>query len=169
MTASLRERLNDKKVGMGAAVALLLLACGILTYYFLSHTIEKPNVSTAYYSDDDGQTYFKDSIYKFAPFDHNGKTAVQAVIAESNGHDFVGYLERYKADAQKQLQEKYDDAVKNGVSPQKSVLEMMGTLTGQMEVKLPGSGHPWLPSSQVGRLDVKSPSGDIPDKYMSQP
>ncbi|MGD0464773.1 MAG: hypothetical protein ABSB74_19995 [Tepidisphaeraceae bacterium] len=168
---SLREKLNDKKVGMGVAVALLLVACTIFTYYFLSHSGVHVNVSSAYYSDDDGQSYFTDSIYKFAPFDHDGKTAVQAVLAESGGHDFVGYLMRYIPEAQKRLQKKYDDAVKNGLSAQEkaSVLDFMSTVSGQMEVKLPGSGHPWLPASQVGTLNVKSPSGDMPDRYITQP
>src|SRR5450755_960219 len=107
MTTSIRDKLNDKKVGFGVAAAMLLLAGCILTYYFISHATEKPNVNTAYYSDDDGQTYFVDSLYKFPPFDHGGKTAVQAILAESNGHKFVGYLKRFKPAAQTQLQQKY--------------------------------------------------------------
>jgi hypothetical protein len=169
MTMTLREKLNDKKVGAGVAVALLLLACIILTYYFLSHSSEHANVSTRYYSDDDGQTYFKDTLFKFPPFDHDGKTAVQAVLGESNGHDFVAYLMRYTPEAQKQLQQKYYDAEKNGLSPQKNVLDLVTQLSGEIQVKLPGSGHSWLPVSQVGTLDVKSPSGDVPDKYITQP
>ncbi len=166
---SVREKLNDKKVGMGVAVALLVVACAIFTYYFLSHSGVHVNASSAYYSDDDGQSYFKDSIYKFAPFDHDGKTAVQAVLGEASGHYFVAYLTRYLPDAQKRLQQKYDGEIKNGLTPQHDVLNLMGAMSGQMEIKLPGSGHPWEPRTMIGTLDIKSPSGDVPERYIYAP
>ena len=131
---------------------------------------EHVDVTEAYYSDDDGQTYFKDSVYKFPPFDHGGKTVVQAVLAESNGHRFVGYLMRYTPQAREKLQQKYDGAIKDGLPLQRTVLDFMSSISGGgTEVKLPGSGHPWLPRSQVGTLDVKGPDGQPPDRYIDQP
>jgi hypothetical protein len=166
---SVREKLNDKKLGTGVAIALLVLAGSIFTYYLMSHWHPSVDVTHAYYSDDDGQSYFKGSVYDFPPFDHDGKTAVQAILAESNGHRFVGFLTRYMPSARKQLQERYDGAVKDGLPVQKTVLDLMMALSGQMEVKVPGSGHPWIPSSRVGTLDVRSPDGKVPDRYIDQP
>ncbi len=40
----------------------------------------KYSVQGVLYSDDDGKTWFADSVYRVAPFDHNGKTAVAAQI-----------------------------------------------------------------------------------------
>ena len=89
-------------------------------YYYPHDGARRVDVTEAYYSDDDGQTYFKDSVYKFPPFDHGGKTVVQAVLAESNGHRFVGYLMRYTPQAREKLQQKYDGAMKNGLPLQRT-------------------------------------------------
>ncbi|HEX4054866.1 MAG TPA: hypothetical protein VHX86_11425 [Tepidisphaeraceae bacterium] len=167
---SLRTKLNDSKVGVGVAVALLAVAAIVFGHYYFSLASRRPDVTRLYYSDDDGQSYFKDSVYKFPPFEHDGKTAVQAVLAVSKGHYFLGYLMRYTPQAREALQKKYDDAVKNGLPVQRIVLDYMAAVAGnEMEVKLPGSGHPWIPISRISTLDVRSPSGDLPDQYITQP
>jgi hypothetical protein len=83
---SVREKLNDKKVGTGVAIALFILAISIMAFYFLAHWHHTVDVTKGYFSDDDGNSYYKDSVYNnFPPFDHNGKTAVQAVAAAIRG------------------------------------------------------------------------------------
>jgi hypothetical protein len=166
---SVREKLNDKKLGIGVAVGLIVVAGLVLGHYFLSHWTPSVNVTQAYFTDDDGQTYYKDTVYQFPPFEKGGKTVSLVTLGESNGHRFIAFLSRYTPSAQKELQKRYDDAVKNGLSVQKTMLDSMTYFGGQMEVKLPGSGHSWVPTSQVGRLDVRSPDGKIPDKYIDQP
>jgi hypothetical protein len=79
-------------------------------------------------------------------------------------------LMRFTPDAQKQLQQIYDDAIRNNLSVQQTVLDFMSvppiSLQG-MEVKLPGPGHEWIPRSQVRTLDVKAPDGSLPDRYVT--
>jgi hypothetical protein len=167
---SVRESLqNNRKLGLTFAAILCLCAAGISSYYLWPRG-EKVDPTITYYSDDDGQTYFKDSVYKFAPFDHDGRTAVEAVIAESGGHTFVAYLTRFTPEARKKLQDKYDDAVKNNLPVQQTVLDFMSnppiSMEG-MEVKLPGSGHEWVPRSQLRYLDVKSPNGSLPERFVT--
>ena len=167
---SVRESLqNNRKLGLTFAAILCLCAAGISSYYLWPRG-DRPDPTRVFYSDNDGQTYFKDSVYKFPPFDHDGKTAVEAVIAESGGHDFVAYLARFTPEARKQLQQKYDDAVKNNLSVQQKVLDFMSnppiSMEG-MEVKLPGSDHEWVPRSQLRNLDVKSPNGSLPDRFVT--
>jgi hypothetical protein len=169
---SIRESLQrNRKVGLTVAAIMILLAGGIAAYYLWPHT-RSFDPTRAFYSDDDGQTYFVDSVYDFPPFDHDGKTAVEAVLAESGGHYFVAYLARYKPAARKQLQEKYDDAVRRDLPVQQVVIDFMGEaqfgLSG-MEVKLPGSGNKWEPRSQLARLDIRSPDGKVPDRYLDTP
>ncbi len=50
----------------------------------------------AFFSDDDGKTYFQDSVSNFPPFDHNGTTAYGATVLRcSGGKPFVAYLQKY--------------------------------------------------------------------------
>jgi hypothetical protein len=166
---SIRESLQrNRKVGLAVAMIMILVAAGVATHYLWPHG-KQFDPSKAFYTEDDGRTYFVDSVYNFPPFDHNGKTAVEAVVAVSDGHYFVGYLLRYKPEARKELQEKYDDAVKNNLPLQKTVLDAMGAMSGQMEGKLPGPGHPWVPNGRIPKLDVRSPDGKIPDRYIDNP
>jgi hypothetical protein len=169
---SIRESLQKNRVvGLVAASIMILLAAGVSAHYFWPAG-KRLNPSKAFFSADDGQTYFVDSIYNFPPFDHNGKTAVEAVVAITNGQYYVGYLVRYKPEARKQLQEKYDDAVRNGLPVQQVILDFMSnaefSMSG-MEVKLPGSDHEWQPRRQLASLNVKSPDGKVPDRILDTP
>ncbi len=154
---------------MAFAVILFICAGTIASYYLWPHR-ERLNPTVVFYSDDDGQTFFRDSVYKFPPFDHEGKTAVEAMVAESNGHRFVAYLMRYTPAAQEQLKQKYNEAIRENLSVQETVLNFISSpeigLRG-MEMKLPGSGNEWVPRSQIRTLDVKAPDGSLPDRYVT--
>jgi hypothetical protein len=166
---SIRESLQRNRKAALAVAAILFLAAIAISVYYLRPRGDRSDPTKAFYSDDDGQTYFKDSVYNFPPFDHNGKTAVEAMLAESNGHYFVGYLMRFTPAARKQLQDKYDEAGRDNLPGQQNVLDFMASpdiTESGMQVKLPGPGHPWLPRSQVGSLAVKAPNGDPPDRYV---
>jgi hypothetical protein len=166
---SVREKLNDKKLGTAVAIGLLLLALAILGIYLLSHWTPKADVLHSYYSDDDGQSYFEDSVYKFPPYDHSGKTAYLVTLAVRNGSKSVAYLSRYTPSAQKQLQDEYDKLIKNGEPLQHDMLTLIVSLAPQMEVKLPGGGHPWIPASRTGTLDLRGPDGNLPEKIIDEP
>jgi len=56
----------------------------------------------AYYTIDDGTTWFVDDAQKIPPFDHNGKTAYRrANVCRGEREVVSGYLERYTRRAQK--------------------------------------------------------------------
>jgi hypothetical protein len=166
---SVREKLNDKKLGTGVAIGLLVLALLVLGHYILSHWTPKADVMHSYYTDDDGQTFFEDSVYKFPPFDHDGKTAYLATIGVTGGHKFVAYVSRYKPEDIKQLQAEYDRLTKNGEPLQHDMLTLIVRLGANMEVKLPGSGHPWIPAYKTGSLDVRGPDGKLPEQVLDGP
>jgi hypothetical protein len=167
---SVREKLNDK-VGIGVGIALLAIAAVVIGYYYFSTAHFRPNVTQAYFTDDDGHSYYKGSIYNFPPYDHDGKTAEMVILGVSNGSRSVALLMRYTSAARQELQKKYDDAVKNGLPVQETVLGFMHTsqIANNMEVKLPGSGDNWVPKSQMGTLNVKAPNGQDFDDYVEQP
>jgi hypothetical protein len=170
MTTSVREKLNDGKFGIIVGVVMVALA-GLAIYYYTRPAFPHVDATQLYYSDDDGASYYKDSVYKFPPYDHNGKTAYQVTVLSDNGHKFVGYLIRYTPDAHKQLEDKYNDAINSHLPDrelQQKVLDFMhGPQIGwQMEVKLPGPDNKWLPRSALGTLNIKTPSGQLPDSIV---
>jgi hypothetical protein len=170
MEMSVRDKLNEGKLGVGVAVTLVAIAGGILTYMLWpAHRIDP---TSAYYSDDDGQSYFKDTAYKFPPFDHDGKTAFQAIVVLDHGTKVVGYLIRYTPGAHKKLTDMYNADVNNGMSDkeiQHGVLTYMHNpdiyLRGQ-ECKLPGPGNNWIPRPSFSTVMIKTPSGDPPESIV---
>jgi len=92
----IREGLNKKKgLSVGLATAFVLIAVLALVQQF--RPVKRANLAQAYYTDDDGKTWFADSAFLIAPFDHNGKTAVIAeVYTYDNGSkQFCAYVAKY--------------------------------------------------------------------------
>lgn len=160
MTMSVREKLQDPKTGLTAAAILAIAAVTIATVSLWPNT-RRSNPKLAFYSDDDGQSFFEDSIYKLAPFDHDGKTAVIATVFSVNGHKYVVYLRRFTPEAKKKLQAVLDA---NPDQPYKMTNLLMRPEFGQegMEVKLPGKDNPWLPGWKLSTLHVEIPDNGVP-------
>ncbi|MGD0770968.1 MAG: hypothetical protein ABSB42_22520 [Tepidisphaeraceae bacterium] len=157
---SVREKLSRGATGVAVGVVLLAVAGASIAYHFWPSG-QRANPYKAFYTDDDGRTYYKDSIFNFPPYQHDGKTAVWAMVFEDDaGHDFVGYCERYTPDVRKELQQKYDEGVRNNTP--RAVLDLMNMPSisvGGMEVKMVGEGNPWLPRSRMEHPVVKVPGG----------
>ena len=155
---SIRETLQSR--GRGVIVAIVLIVASLLiTIYYRPPKTPGLNSDVTFYSDDDGQTYFKDSIYKLAPFDHNGKTANIAVVCTDGKQNFVGFLERYTPDTRKRLQEVYDANPTERYKTLDLMASPVVSLEG-MEVKLPGKNNSWISRSQMRSPQVQSPGGD---------
>jgi len=94
----IREKINkSQQISMTAAVCVIVIA---LSFIIWQMTKGGPSLSAAmtkaFYSDDDGKTWFVDDAQKIVPFDHHGKEAVRVRVFRCNGGEpFVGYLERY--------------------------------------------------------------------------
>ena len=98
-----RETINRNSkltAGVVATVALLATAFVVMQVFAGRRTIPS-RLPASFFSDDDGKTFFVGATESTPPFDHQGKTAVQAYVFECCGKRFVGYLGRYAADAQK--------------------------------------------------------------------
>jgi hypothetical protein len=162
----IREKINNSKFAPIIGGGFLVVAAAIAVFYFWPRG-PHINYRLTYYSDDDGQTYFKDSIYKFAPFDHNGKTAVGAVVYEDAHNDvFVGYLTRFTPETQRQLEKIYSDASSTGSAAQvqQAVLDVIQSprvAWGGTEIKLPGPQNHWMPRGQMMNPPIKLPDGGI--------
>ena|ERR1700722_8459144 len=100
-------------------------------------------VLQAYFTSDDGQTYFADRSDRIPPFDHNGQPAVRAYVYKCGDKIFVGYMERFTTEAH--------DAIVGG----KPVINY---LRYGRELKRPGDAK-WVKS---GDLATESKISEVP-------
>lgn len=101
---SVREMLN-KNPAIASGAVLVVIAVAVFFIFRSTMGGPKPKAPTeAYFSVDDGASYFASDTKELAPFEHEGKTAVKAYVYKcADGKPFVGYLERYTPDAKKTL------------------------------------------------------------------
>ena len=124
---------NPQAASAGAG-AMVVLAVGLIIYQLLP---ERPSTK-AWYTTDDGQTWFKDSNRLVPPFQRDGKEAVLAKVYECDGKEFVAYMERYRPGPAKKLREyraKEDAGEK--------VPDDAGIGLGSVEYKRPGAKEQW--------------------------
>jgi len=154
------------KPAVGATVGTV---CLVVAAVFIYTTLAGPTSGFtpqkyAYFSDDDGKTYFTDDADKVPPYEKDGKQVVGAhVYKGSDGNLFVGYLERAPNEKAKALIEKaraeiLENAKAGDTAPDS---ERLGIMTTNLEVKKPGSTK-WVPSSSTQAIavyKVKSPNG----------
>jgi hypothetical protein len=156
----LRETLN-KKPGLASAIGAGLLVLGIvfLAYQFTAGGAGGSS-DEAYFTTDDGRTYFADDATKVAPFDHDGKQAVRAYVFEcEGGKPFVNHLERHTAEGKKMI-ESLAEAQRAGKQPPRAPAGA-GTMWG-LEIKKPGDKD-WIPAGNLAKsgpmMQPKCPDG----------
>ena len=135
----LRETLNENPklvTGVTAGLIVVVLIWIIASSFGGSSGPARggsAGTAKAFFSDDDGKTWFADDATKIPPFDHNGKQAVKANVFRCNGKEFVNHLERYTADGKK----KAADAMTGNRAMRDPTI--MATVQQQgLEVKRPG-------------------------------
>jgi hypothetical protein len=165
----IRSALNEKKyLSTAAASGLLLVAAVCLAYQFWPQ--KKANLALTYFSDDDGKTWFRESSYHVAPFDHDGNKAVIAKIYtyDNGSKEFCAYLAQYTPEAKKKLEAALADAQAKGLPP--SSVELFHDhdfIVSAMQVKLPGANNSWLAYSDPRTnqvFSIHSPDGSAVDE-----
>ncbi|HEV2295217.1 MAG TPA: hypothetical protein VGR35_15295 [Tepidisphaeraceae bacterium] len=120
---------------------------------------EAPDIvpASAYFTTDDGQTWFADDINKIPPFEKDGKPAYRVyVYRAADGRQFVSHLERYTPEAK----EKMEEAMRPGGGGADPVLMDEVMLDG-IEVKKPGDKE-WVKQSDpraAKAMELKAPDG----------
>ena len=105
----------------------------------------------AFFTVDDGATYFADDINRIPPFLHDGKEAVSARVLEgATGRPFIAYLMRYSANAKANTERLLaQQATGPGCMPTPG--------PSDIEVKKPLSGDvPWTPSSSPAATAINN-------------
>lgn len=101
----IRETLNQNPgITTGVTAGIIVIALGIIIYQLAGGS--GPQIPTkAYYTIDDGATWFEDDINKIPPFEKDGKQAVRVHLFRcGGGKPFVSHLERYTAAAKEKLE-----------------------------------------------------------------
>lgn len=140
----------QKHQGVAIGIALAVIVIGA---YFSFRSATTTNgggsLTKLYFSVDDGKTYFADDVSKLAPFQHDGKEAVQAYVFRCGGETKVHYLSRY-TEAGRKAQGQATHAP-DGAAP----IETTATL---VEYKRPGEAN-WQTTAPM----PKCPGGDYPE------
>jgi len=97
----IRETLNRRpQVWTGVSVGVCFVA---LSFVFWRGSSAGP-ATKAFFTVDDGQTYFVDSATQVAPFQHDGREAVQCYVFTCSKEPFVGYLLKYSPNCKVELE-----------------------------------------------------------------
>jgi hypothetical protein len=142
---NLRATLTDKPIrAVAMAVGLLLVGLAVIVSQLRSANAPVSH-SRAFFTIDDGKTWFADDAGKLPPFDKNGKQAVRAYLFRcANGTEFVNHLERFKPDAKQAIEEaSKPDPNQRAGGPPKNLAVIQSAYTGGREVKRPGDAK-WV-------------------------
>ena len=144
----IRETLNKNPgITTGATAGILILAIVFIVYQLGGS--DSPDIATeAFYTIDDGKTWFADDINKIPPFEKDGKQASRVYVYKcADGKEFVSHLERYTPEGKKAM----EAATKAGDANSPVLMEDV-MMTG-LEVKEPGTDpvKGWVKQSDAVR------------------
>lgn len=139
----LRESLNGEKgPKIGAAVAGGAILIAIVVWFASSgnSATATRRDAMAFYTVDDGATWFKDVADRVPPFQHDGKTAYRVFIYTTDGGvtQKAGYLQRYNAAAKKMFDAKAE----------------MPISISSLEVKAPGAAGAWVSRNTKAGMEI---------------
>ena len=154
-----------QRPSVAAAVAVVMIAGAAVAIFVQARDFGSSGPGKAFFTTDDGKTFFVDSATKLPPFDKGGKPAYRAHVFECGGKRVVGFLSGYTPDALKLVEEaqKYKAAGKR--PPNMQQLAAVGT-TGLM-VKRPGEPM-WVSQTDAARATMvrvfRCPDGGTPEE-----
>lgn len=161
----IREAINqNKKLGYGVTAALVAGAAWLGIW--LNSSGFPANSTKAFFTDDDGKTFFADNIEKVPPFDHNGKTAHQAMVYRAGSNPpFVAYLQSFKPETAKAIAKILSEPLTGDANSR------LNDMRADPLVKKPGSADWHKMSSAEGAkiATVQAPAGQTGDIKSVQP
>jgi hypothetical protein len=110
----------------------------------------KSNAGTApgnaFYTDDNGKSFFRDDVCRVTPFDHNGKQAYRAdVFRGADGKQFVGLIYRHTDNGRKEMEGYLPSKGKDSDGTMRRSIEQRG-----MQVKpVGGDDKSWVLNDDV--------------------
>ena len=159
----LRDTLNtNRSFGLVAGIVLVVVAVGAIAYQISSSGPAAPAGGDAFYTVDDGKTYFPSSTKELPPFQHEGKSAVRAYVYECNDKPFVAYLEQYTPEAKKVIEEVNRPRQGGTPGPPPNLGNAIGAQQSGRQIKKPGDKD-WIaalsPQGNALTREIKCPDG----------
>jgi hypothetical protein len=144
-----RQWFNDNARLTAVAVTVVVLAA--VGFVVMQVLAARPKIQSglpdAYFTTDDGKTFFVGNSASVPPFEYKGQQAVRAYVYECGGERFVGYLERFNPEAHKAM-------TSGNAGPHHHIYGR--------ELKRPGEAN-WTKSGEFAAVDklaeVKCPHG----------
>jgi hypothetical protein len=134
----IRQVMNDKPwIGLTMAGLVLAIGLALIWGHLSGHGPSEPG-DKAFFTTDDGKTWFAADVTNIPPFDREGKQACRAIVLRcGNGEPFVHHLESYPPQVRKQLE---DSVAAAGDQSQKIITVVRGErmLLDDVLVKKPG-------------------------------
>ena len=150
--------------------AILLIALAIIAIVFeiRSGRSSPPVITKAFFSTDDGATYFADDKSKMSGFVQNGKTAYRTYVFRcAGGTEFVGFLERFSSAAVKQI-----EAIRAREGSAAASIAAASLSATNSEVKRPGDAN-WVKRTDAAASSIvhaiKCPDGNTTDLEPVEP
>jgi len=169
MFSGIRQRIGEKKgAGVALGVGLILVAAIALAVQHMPE--KKADLNQAFFTTDDGETWFADSAYRVAPFEHAGKEAVIAQVYSYAGGNkqFCAYLAKYTPEAKQKLEPAIAKAKANNEPPSSAALfRDHNFMKSAMLVKARGTTQPWVPMTDPKAqeiMSIRSPDGSEVDQ-----
>jgi hypothetical protein len=124
----IREQLNKHpSIAMGGAIVVIVVALFLVFRTFKTQI--KP-LSEAYFTDDDGKSFYSDSVTNIPPYDHNGKEGVYAMVfKDPHGKEVVLFMEKF-SDPQKAQEETQTQGKGLHHAPSPDLIKKPGEDTG---------------------------------------
>jgi hypothetical protein len=143
---------ENRRLAAGVASGLIVAAIGVAVWFNFSsgEMFHGPAGAKAFFTDDDGKTFFVDLASNIPPYQHNGKMAVGcSVFTSDHGKTkFVGWLTRFN-DEGKRRYEELRQKKSNGLAP--SPFECA-------EVKKPGAPETqWVKANLPAGIEIQRP------------
>ena len=157
-----RDTLKQRP-SVAAAAAVVMIGGAAIAIYLQARDFTNAGSGKAFFTTDDGKTWFVDRNTRLAPFDKDGKQAVRAHVFECGGKRVVGYLSCYRPEAIKALEDAKAAKAQGKPPPNVQALAAVGT-TGLL-VKRPGAPG-WVSQADVGNATAvrvfRCPDGSEP-------
>ena len=171
MFSGIRQKIGEKQgIGVALGAGLILVAAVALAVQYMPE--KRADLNQAFYTVDDGETWFADSAYRIAPFPHEGKTAVIAQVYSYAGGSkrFCAYVAKYTEPARAKLEPAIAKAQANNEPPGSAApFRDRDFMQSAMLVKARGADQPWIPIGDPRArevMTVRSPDGSEVDQVL---
>lgn len=138
----IRESINQNPaITTGVTAGIIVLALAFIIWQAFGHShLRNMGPGKAFFSDDDGKTWFTEDASKIPPIDHDGKKAwrVQVFKCGESGQPFVSHLEGFSDE----IKAKMEKAQTADPSRPNAPMEYMN-FENDMKVKKPGDAK-WV-------------------------